>query len=251
MLKVEGVGFSVLGLARTGVAASNYLARHGGDVLASDPKPRESLPIADLHPNVTVVDSRNEVREGDIVIISPGIRPGSPTWKLAHEKGSQVWSDVELFYLLSPAPIIAITGTDGKSTTTALIGKLLESAGIHTYVGGNIGWGCMDGLDSLTKDSVAVLEVSCFQLSHCQALRPAVAIVTNIAEDHLDYYGGLDAYIEAKKRVFQNMGPGDRLVLNGDDPVVSAFLPPDGVQTLRFGWTPGRAAWCDRRARNT
>jgi UDP-N-acetylmuramoylalanine--D-glutamate ligase len=245
MLRVEGQRFSVLGLARTGVATSNYLVRHGADVLASDPKTADKLPLDQLDPRVEVRPGTNEVRPGDIVVISPGIRPDSETWAMAHKLGSEVISDIELFYRLCPAPIVAITGTDGKSTTVTLIAAMFEGMGKKVFLGGNIGIPCMEGIESLDSDSVAVLEVSCFQLSHCTTFRPKVALVTNIAEDHVDYYGSMEGYIGAKRRIFASMGKGDVLVLNGEDPVLDTFIPARDVTVRRFGWKKGFDVWCD------
>lgn len=245
MMDLNAMRFSVLGLARTGVAAANYLARHGADVVASDSKPADRLPLGDLDGRIVVKAGENFVRRGDTVVISPGIKPGSPTWHLAHDLGNEVISDIELFYRLCPCPIIAITGTDGKSTTTSLIGNLLEAAGKRVFVGGNIGLGCMNGLEGLGPDDVAVLEVSCFQLTHCPTFRPRLAVVTNIAEDHVEYHGSTAAYIEAKQQVYANLGPGDVIVCNGDDPEISTWTFPDGVTVRRFGWREGLDSWAD------
>lgn len=239
--------FSILGLARSGIAAANYLGAQGVDVLASDAKPLDKLPLDQLADGVQVRGGENAVREGDVVVISPGIKPDSAVCRMAHEKGSEVISDIELFYRLCPCPIVAITGTDGKSTTTALIGELLQAAGYPVFVGGNIGHACMNGLAQLTAESVAVLEVSCFQLVHCPTLRPKVAVVTNIAEDHVEYHGSMRAYIEAKKSVFANMGKGDLLVLNGSDPEVKNWQASEEVETQRFGWEAGMNAWSDKQ----
>jgi len=160
----------------------------------------------------------------------------------------EVLSDIDLFGRLCPCPIVAITGTDGKSTTTALIGELLKGAGYYVFVGGNIGLACMEGLDGLTPDSVAVLEVSCFQLTHCPTFSPAVALVTNIAEDHVEYHGSFEAYVEAKQMVFANMGLGQRLVLNGDDPEIAKWRLPPGIEVRRFGWRDGMDVRADDSA---
>lgn len=245
MYSVEGRKFSVLGLARTGVAAANWLARNGAEVLASDPKSKEELPIGELDPRVRVHCGANIVREGDVVVISPGIKPGTEAFNLAHERGCEVISDIELFGRLCSCPIVAVTGTDGKSTTTALIGVLLDAAGYHTFIGGNIGRACMEGLNTLGKGSVAVLEVSCFQLIHCPTFCPDVAVITNIAEDHIEYHGSMDAYIAAKKQVYKNMSPAGRLVLNGDDPEVSRWTVRNGMEVLRFGWKPSFDVFAD------
>jgi UDP-N-acetylmuramoylalanine--D-glutamate ligase len=244
-MDLTGAKYSVLGLARTGIAAANYLARHGANVVASDMKDIFDLPLDDLHSAIDVRSSQNFVRENDCVVISPGIRPHSSAWNLAHEKGGEVISDIELFARLCPCPIIAITGTDGKSTTTALIGHLLEAAGIHTFVGGNIGHACMNGLDDLTPESVAVLEVSCFQLTHCRTFKPAVAVVTNIAEDHVEYHGSMSSYIEAKQRIYAHQGEGDRLIINGEDPEIAGWEFPADVEIRKFGWDSSFDAWAD------
>lgn len=246
MYPIQGQSFSVLGLARSGLAAANYLARHGASVQVSDRSPAQKLPLDKLHPAVSVVAGEEHVRPGDTVIISPGIKPDSPAHKLAHELGKEVISDIELFGRLAPCPIIAITGTDGKSTSTALIGALCEAAGFHTFVGGNIGVACMEGLEQLTPQSVAVLEVSCFQLTHCYDFKPKVALVTNIAEDHVEYHGSMEEYIKAKQRVYQSMGAGDVLVLNGDDPELARWSTPEGVTVRRFSWKPGADGWSNR-----
>ncbi|MBN1945724.1 MAG: UDP-N-acetylmuramoyl-L-alanine--D-glutamate ligase [Bradymonadales bacterium] len=227
---------SILGIARTGIATANQLAARGWDVLLSDVKSMEQLAaeLASLDRKVTVITGRNEVRPGDLVVISPGIKPGSPAFCLAHEKGREVVSDIELFYRLSPAPMLCVTGTDGKSTTTALLAQMCADAGYHTFLGGNIGVGIMAGLDKLTPASVVVAEVSCFQLIHCPTLKPRVAIYTNIAEDHIDYHGSYEAYQEAKRLMMANLGEGDVLVLNADDPILSAWPLPQGPSIL---WT--------------
>ncbi len=243
MYPIKGQSFSVLGLARSGLAAANYLARNGADVHVSDRSPAEKLPLDKLHPAVKVTAGQETVRPGDTVIISPGIKPNSAAHKMAHELGKEVISDIELFGRLAPCPILAITGTDGKSTSTALLGKLTEAAGYPTFVGGNIGVACMEGLEQLTETSVAVLEVSCFQLTHCYQFRPKVALVTNIAEDHVEYHGSMEEYIKAKQRIFQAMGPGDTLVLNGDDPELARWTTPAGCQVRRFSWVPGADCW--------
>ncbi|MFH1533225.1 MAG: UDP-N-acetylmuramoyl-L-alanine--D-glutamate ligase [Pseudomonadota bacterium] len=246
--ELKGARISVLGIARSGLAAANWLAAAGADVLASDLRPSEKWPEG-LDPRVAVADGRNEVREGDLVIISPGIRPGSPTFDLAHARGREVWSDIELFGRFCPAPVVVITGTDGKSTTTAMIEAVFRACGRPPVVGGNIGIGAMGILDAVDPDGVAILEVSCFQLVHTLTLRPRVAVLTNIAEDHVDYHGSFDAYVAAKRRVLQSMGDGDAVVLNREDPILSTWDLPAGIRRMTFGFArPGTtrdAAWVE------
>jgi UDP-N-acetylmuramoylalanine--D-glutamate ligase len=231
---LKGAGISVLGIARSGLAAANWLVAAGADVLASDLRPRDKWP-AGLDPRVTIADGRNEVRDGDLVIISPGIRPDSQTYALAHSRGREVWSDIELFGRLCPAPVIAITGTDGKSTTTAMIGEVFRACGLPPVIGGNIGTGAMGVLDAVDPAGVAVLEVSCFQLVHTRTLRPRVVVLTNIAEDHVDYHGSFAAYVDAKRSILQAMGAGDTVVLNREDPILDAWELPPGTRRMTFG----------------
>ena len=240
--KVAGRRFSVLGLARSGVAAANALVRRGADVLLSDRRSAEALAPArrQLDPQVEVVTGQNEVREGDVVVISPGVAPGSPGYELAHGRGSEVWSEVELFGRLSPAPILAITGTDGKSTTTALLGEMVRAAGRPVFVGGNIGIPLCAGLDELTPEHVVVAEVSCFQLIHCPTLHPRVAVYTNIAQDHIDYHGSFSAYQEAKQMLFQQLEAADTIVWNADDEEMGKWRWPQAPSR----WTYSRRAAC-------
>lgn len=234
LVDVAGRRFSVLGIARSGIAAANALVARGADVVASDLRSRDQLGAAleRLDPRVAVVAGENHVRAGDTVVISPGIRPGSPTHELAHRLGTAVWSDVELFGRMSPVPVLAVTGTDGKSTTTALLGEMVRAAGRPVFVGGNIGIPLMGGLDELGPDHVVVAEVSCFQLVHCPTLRPRVAVFTNIAVDHVDYHGSYEAYQEAKRALAAGQTAGDTIVWNADD-----------SEMRRWSWPAAPTRW--------
>lgn len=246
MDQVLSGGFSVLGIARSGLAAANYLAAHGCDVLASDLRPLDQWPP--VHPGVQIAAGVNRVRPGDTVVISPGVKPGSETFKMAHELGREVISDIELFSRLCPCPIVAITGTDGKSTTTTMVGEILRTTGRRVVVAGNIGNPVMGELDQLTPEDFVVLEVSCFQLIHVYTMAPRVAILTNIAKDHVDYHGSFEAYVEAKKRVMQAMGPGGTVIRFHEDPILASWVLPEGVRELDFGFLRPRGfgAWIEQ-----
>ena len=136
---------------------------------------------------------------------------------------SEVIGEVELFWRLCPAPVTAITGTDGKSTTTTMIGAIHEASGRPTFVGGNLGNPLSEAIGSLSADHIVVAEVSAFQLTTCEDFHPSVAVVTNIAEDHLDYHGGYAPYQSAKQRVYQAMKAGDVLILNRDDAQIAQW----------------------------
>jgi len=190
-----------------------------------------------LDSRVAFRPSSNEVREGDVAVLSPGIPEVSPLRREIAARASEMLGEVELFYRLSPAPILAITGTDGKSTVTTMLGEIMRTAARPTFVGGNLGNPLCDDLDALTPDHVVVAEVSCFQLTTCRDFRPRVALVTNIAEDHTDYHGSFAAYQSAKRLIWRAMTSDDVLVLNADDPHIATWSLPDprtGGPRLRF-----------------
>ncbi len=225
---VAGGLYAVLGLGRSGVAAANALARRGAEVIAWDDAPADQLRarLDQLDPRVQArCGASYAARPGEIAVLSPGIGPTTPTWKRVHASAAAVIGEVELFYRLDRAanqgaghPILAITGTDGKTTTACMLAALCESAGYETLLAGNIGEPLCDHVDKLGPRAVVVAEVSAFQLITSPLFRPRVAVLTNIAADHLDYFDhDFDAYIAAKVALAQNCGPGDTVVVNGHD----------------------------------
>ncbi len=245
---VEGLGVAVIGLGRSGVAAANALARRGANVLAYD-----DLPEAQLGERLNQLDKRIEVRCGggfvsrrdDLAVISPGLPPHSETFRRANAQCLALLGEVELFVRLDRAfddgrghPLIAVTGTDGKTTTTLLIAHLLKTAGYDAHAAGNIGEPLCERLDQLGDDAVVVAEVSAFQLITCPTFRPRIAILTNIAADHLDFFAGdMEAYIGAKTRVAAMMAAGDTLLVNGDDAELADFRASLDARA-RHAWAP-------------
>lgn len=232
-MKVEGVAFTVVGAGRSGVAAANLLAGRGADVLLTEGRAEVPRPEA-LHPEASFLAGSNAPREGDVAVLSPGIPEVSPVRGEVASLASEVLGEVELFFRLCPATVLAITGTDGKSTTTTMLGSISESSGRPTFVGGNLGNPLTEALEQLSADHVVVAEVSAFQLTTCQTFRPSVAIVTNISEDHLDYHGGYEPYQAAKRRIFAQMAAGDTLIVNGDDPIIGRWALPAGPTLQTF-----------------
>jgi UDP-N-acetylmuramoylalanine--D-glutamate ligase len=224
---LAGQHFAVLGLARSGLAAARALIAGGAEVVAWDDNlaavkaaEAQGLPVSDLH--------KADWSAFDGLVLSPGVplTYPEPHWTVAqaHAWGVPVLGDVELFArAINARPehdrpkICAITGTNGKSTTTALIGHLCAEAGRSVQVGGNIGYGVL-GLEEMGGDGVYVLELSSYQLDLTSSLKADAAILLNISPDHLDRHGSMDNYAEAKKRVFRNQGPGDTAVIGVDDP---------------------------------
>jgi len=222
----EGKRVAVFGLGRTGLTAARALKAGGAELALWDENPasREAA-VAEQFP---LVDLRAaDWSSFDALMLSPGVPLTHPephwTVEMAKAAGVEILGDIELFArTVNAAPehkrpkVIAITGTNGKSTTTALIGHMLTAAGRDARIGGNIGYGVL-GLDDMHGGAVYVLEVSSYQLDLTSSLKPDVAILLNITPDHLDRHGGMDGYVAAKRRVLLNQGKGDTAVIGVDD----------------------------------
>jgi len=227
-VKVAGQRFSIVGMGKSGLSAARALIKRGGDCLLSDNRDDEELRkiSKEFEGKAKVVLGKEVVRDGDIAVLSPGISPDREIFRVASKVASEVIGEVELFYRLFDGRMVAVTGTDGKSTVTTLIAHILRHAGVPAYAGGNLGNALCSLLDEVSPDSVVVAEVSCFQLLTVRHFRPFVALVTNIAYDHIEYHGSFEAYVRAKARVFMNQAHGDFFVRNRDDLVVSRWLTP-------------------------
>ncbi|MBL6975165.1 MAG: UDP-N-acetylmuramoyl-L-alanine--D-glutamate ligase [Deltaproteobacteria bacterium] len=227
-MTVRGRSFSVVGMGRSGISAANALCRRGGQVVLSDGQDTKGLreAVANLHPGIETVLGGEVIRPGDTVVLSPGIPPAAPVFQEAHREGGEVIGEVELFHRLFLGRTVAVTGTDGKSTVTTLTAHLLRRLGHTAHAAGNLGNPLCDLLDSVAPDHVVVAEVSCFQLISTSWFHPLVALVTNLAEDHIEYHGSFDAYLRAKSLVAANQGAGDWFVRNRDDPLLSSWATP-------------------------
>ncbi len=231
---LKGKKVTVVGLARSGVAVSNFLSSLGAKVTATDSKGPDELTgsIGRLDRSVHLsLGGHPEIifLKPDFIVVSPGVPMDIRPLNLARERGIPVISELEFAYLVSEIPFIAITGTNGKSTTTTLVDLMLGKAGLKTIMGGNIGKALTEeiqkisggqgagGKGQVTNDYI-VAEVSSFQLEGIDTFRPKIATILNITPDHLDRYKDFDDYVNAKARVFENQKEGDFLVLNADDP---------------------------------
>jgi UDP-N-acetylmuramoylalanine--D-glutamate ligase len=240
-----GKRVAVIGAGRSGVAAAHALARRGAQVEVSDRKLYTELPHADalagqgiaLHAQT---DAPASLQGYDLVVVSPGVPPNHPIFALAAAAGVPVWSEIELGYQIARAPIIAVTGTNGKTTTTVLIHHILRTMGLRAHLCGNIAGiddeqTLTEAAERATPDEWLVAEVSSFQLLHTHAFRPRIAFITNIRHDHLDYHGTWEAYALAKAKILANQTPDDWAVLNGEDPGVGWVvdrllnLPPSSL----------------------
>ncbi|MBI4492627.1 MAG: UDP-N-acetylmuramoyl-L-alanine--D-glutamate ligase [Chloroflexi bacterium] len=234
----RGTKVTILGLAREGVDLAQYLCQQGALVRVSDRKSAADLGHAlealrgcpveynlGGHPLEPVLDAA-------VLFVSPGIPQELPAIQEARRRGVRVSSATELLLDLAPCPVVGITGSSGKTTTTALVGEMFGAAGRHALVGGNIGVPLLGRLHELGPDSWLVLELSSFQLETVQR-SPHVAAITNLTPNHLDRHETMAAYAAAKERIFRFQRPGDWAVLNAEDPGSAAFAPPGRV--LRFG----------------
>ena len=232
-MDVRGKGFSVVGMGKSGLAAARALARLGADVLLSDRRGQDELSGVPLDKNIKAAFGGEVIRPGDVAVLSPGIPPHARVFRLAERLASEVMSEVELFFRLYSGRMVAVTGTDGKSTVTTLIAHILSSSGFSATAAGNLGNPLCDLLAA--PPDVVVAEVSCFQLITCSRFRPEVAVVTNLAEDHIEYHGSFGAYVRAKARIVQNQAAGDCFVRNLDDPILVNWLRPGDQWTKENG----------------
>ena len=228
----KGTTAVVVGMGKTGLSVVRYLLARGAVVRVTDNRsaPPELAGLRSLDATIPVSLGRFDetLLEGcSLVVVSPGVATNGPFFAAAHGRGLPVVGDIELFTAAARAPIAAITGTNGKTTVTALTGQLIERAGKSVAVAGNIGPSLLDTLqqhlDAQSLPDVWVLELSSFQLDAAHGFEPTVATVLNLTQDHLDWHGDMDAYAAAKARVFGQTGV---MVLNRDDARVAAMRPP-------------------------
>ena len=219
----KGDSVLVIGVGRSGLATAEVLrARNVGVVAYDDRTPQElrleSKQLAKLGvPLVGQAELENAAKSARAAVLSPGVPPINPVVLAVQRAGVPVYSEVEVAYTLSHAPIIAVTGTKGKSTTTALIGHLLRQAGRSVRVGGNIGNPLIRETAAAGSDEIVIAEVSSFQLESIQTFAPRISLLLNITPDHLDRYPSIEEYAEAKFRIFANQGSEDAFVGNADD----------------------------------
>lgn len=229
----------MIGLARTNIGLARFLVGQGAEVTFSDRKTREELSqevslVQTLPVRLSLGGHRDEdILGADEIFVTPGASRSLPSLVLAQSKGIPISSEIELLFELCPVPIIGITGSSGKTTTTSLVGEILRADGRHVLVGGNIGSPLIDRLDELGAESWVVLELSSFQLEF-MTRSPRIAAVTNITPNHLDRHGTFEAYVEAKKNIIRFQKAGDCAILNLDDPESSGLATDAGGTVMLF-----------------
>ncbi len=234
---VDGMRVTVIGAARSGVAAAELLVRRGARVTLTDLRPaiEDEARLRAAGVGVELGGHRDRtLTDADLIVTSPGVPPRLPALDAARRAGIEVVGEIELASRWLRGRVVAITGTKGKSTTTTLTGRMLEAAGRHVLVGGNIGVALSAQVDDSTDDTIHVVEVSSFQLEATVSFRPWIAVLLNFSPDHLDRHAGVEDYAAAKGRIFANQSADDWAVLNADDPAALAIARGARARQLRF-----------------
>lgn len=226
---IRGKKVSVIGVGVSNVPLIEFLLSGGAVVTAHDKKTAEELgevykKLSDMGISFVLGEKYLEKIPWDCEIIfkTPGLRCDIPELNEARNRGVKITSEMELFFELCPCKIIAVTGSDGKTTTTTLIGEMLKHEGYRCFVGGNIGRPLLADTAEMKSDDMAVLELSSFQL-HSMKCSPNVAVITNITPNHLDWHTDYDEYIMAKKNIFKGLAPNGKVVLNNDNAITRSF----------------------------
>ena len=230
----------VVGLGKSGVASALFLKKRGARVTVSDSKPEAELRdeiLLLLDHGVTVETGGHgdrTFRGQDLIVVSPGVPFDAPQLEQARALGESVIGEIELAAQFIPGPIVAITGANGKTTTTTLAGEIIVAGHFPTLVGGNIGTPAVTFPDQAKPDTWTVLEVSSFQLETIVSFRPRISVILNITLDHLDRHKTFENYVNAKARVFENQQPDDFTVLNADDPTTAQLASRTRAQVFWF-----------------
>ncbi|HHX23423.1 MAG TPA: UDP-N-acetylmuramoyl-L-alanine--D-glutamate ligase [Thermoanaerobacterales bacterium] len=238
-MEIKGKNVLILGLARSGIAAAIELIGLGAKVTASDMKPEKEIKDADLlkshgvniacggHP-LTLLNNC------DLIVLSPGVPSDIKILDEARKRDIPIISELELGYWYCKAPIIAVTGTNGKTTTTTLIGEILKNDGKNITLAGNIGIPLVREVEKAENKDFLVVEVSSFQLENIMHFKPKISVILNISEDHLNRHKTFENYIETKAKIFENQTEEDYAILNYDDPIVRSLIKRIKCKTYLF-----------------
>lgn len=229
---------AVIGIGVSNTPLIRMLLRAGVEVTACDKSSREALgPIADELESLGAVlrlgEGYLDGLEQDVIFRTPGLRPDVPALAAARERGAEITSEMEVFFRVCPCRTIAVTGSDGKTTTTTIISELLKAAGYNVYVGGNIGKPLLPDAAGMEPGDIAVLELSSFQLM-TMTQSPDIAVVTNVTPNHLDVHKSMSEYIAAKENVFRFQGEGGLAVFNADNEITRAFADTHAGRHVLF-----------------
>jgi UDP-N-acetylmuramoylalanine--D-glutamate ligase len=240
MLELKGKKVLVVGLGKSGMAAALFLRHHGAQVTVSDVRSAEQLAkeIPALLEEGIMVEAGGHglltFRRQDLIVVSPGVPLDTPELAQAQSLGLPVIGELELAARFLKGKMLAVTGSNGKTTTTTLLGEILKQGGLPTLVGGNIGVPVVSLINDSTEQTWSVLEVSSFQLESTEQFHPAIAVILNITPDHLDRYGTFENYARAKERIFLAQTAEDCLVLNADNPRAAEAAPRSAARVYWF-----------------
>ena len=235
---IKGKNVTVIGIGISNMPLIEYLCAAGANVTACDKHDREWLGenyerCEKLGVKLKTGDDYLSGLTDDIIFKTPGMRIDVPELAAAAARGARITSEMETFFELCPSHIIAVTGSDGKTTTTTLIYEMMTHAGYKTWLGGNIGRPLLSDVDKMTEDDYAILELSSFQL-HTMKYSPEIGVITNLSPNHLDWHKDYNEYIEAKTNIFKHMSRDNKLVLNADNRDCAALLPLAHVDVKMF-----------------
>lgn len=231
---------AVIGVGKTGLATARFLAGREARIALTDAKPlsawgEASAALENLQAELTVAPYGPEIlTDADLVVPSPGIYPDNPILVEAVRRGIPVLSEIELAWRFLKTPLVAITGTNGKTTVTSLIGEILRGAGEKIFVGGNIGAPLIGYVDGPQGADWAIVEVSSFQLQWAQTFHPRIAVLLNVTSDHIDYHGSFHAYRKIKERIFARQNAGDLAILNADEETTASLCGRLAARTELF-----------------
>ena len=226
---LHGKRVAVIGIGVSNTPLIKLLVRAGIDVTACDKRPREAFggqaeALESLGVTLHLGEDYLDGLDQDVIFRTPGMRPDVPQLLAARDRGAVITSEMEVFFQVCPCKTIAVTGSDGKTTTTTIIAELLKAAGYTTYVGGNIGRPLLSDVEGMEGDDIAVLELSSFQLMTMDQ-SPDIAVVTNLAPNHLDVHRDMDEYVAAKENIYLHQSEEGLVVLNADNEITRSFAP--------------------------
>lgn len=241
-MELSGKTVLVIGLKRTGTAVVRFVTERGGQVRVTDRQTQAQLAtdlasLADIPFDLRLgTEDESILTDIDLVVPSPGVPQTAPLLRAAVQRGIPVWSEIELAFRFLSCPIVAVTGTNGKSTTTSLLGEFFREGGTRAFVGGNLGTPLLEAIAG--NYDVAVAEVSSFQLEWVEQFHPRIGLWLNLTEDHLDRHGTLAAYGAAKRALFLRQTPAEWAVINREDPEVWRLVHGLPGRLFSFGWSP-------------
>lgn len=236
---VAGKNIAVIGIGVSNLPLIKMLSRFGANIVARDKK--TAVQLADIYDELVSLGVKLVLGEGylkdlkeQIIFKTPGMRFDLPELMLARERGCVITSEMEAFFDLCPAKIIGVTGSDGKTTTTTLIHKMLTEQGYKCWLGGNIGMPLLSNVEDIRETDKVAVELSSFQLHSIKA-SPHIAVVTNVTPNHLDMHKSMEEYIEAKENIFRYQRSDDKLVLNADNDITASFARKAKGRVMFFG----------------